>query len=50
MRVYHKANDRIQGHELLKSPIKIEVSQISKKALEAVESVGGKVDLLYYNA
>jgi large subunit ribosomal protein L15 len=39
-----------EGHELLKSPIKIEVSQISKKALEAVESVGGKVDLLYYNA
>jgi hypothetical protein len=38
------------GHEWFNVPtLDIEVSQISKKALAAIEAKGGKVKLVYYN-
>lgn len=39
---------RKQGAELLRTPITVELSDASKKAVEAVESVGGKVVKVYY--
>jgi hypothetical protein len=36
-----------QGKEIFKTPVNIEVSQVSKEARKTIESVGGKVTTIY---
>ncbi|SAM04301.1 hypothetical protein [Absidia glauca] len=53
-RCIHKIEDGVKilsaGAETFTTPITIEVSRASQKAIEAIEKAGGKITTRYYNA
>ncbi|ORX49146.1 ribosomal protein L15 [Hesseltinella vesiculosa] len=53
-RCIHKVEDGVKllsvGANAFSTPIKIEVSRASQKAIEAVEKAGGEITTRYYNA
>jgi len=48
-KVKHGVKLLAKGKEKLKVPITIEVSRVSKEAVEAIEAAGGRVTSVYYN-
>ncbi|OZJ05775.1 hypothetical protein BZG36_01307 [Bifiguratus adelaidae] len=52
-RCIHKIEDGVKlladGNEYFKTPIKIEVSRASRKAIKAIEGAGGEIVCRYYN-
>ncbi|KAI8072955.1 ribosomal protein L18e/L15P [Gongronella butleri] len=53
-RCIHKIEDGVKllsvGAATFKTPVKIEVSRASQKAIEAIEGAGGEITTRYYNA